>query len=238
MAKERGLEQISGHETGVDRHERLVFARRIEVNRLGDDFLARPAFALDEHRGAAGRNLRDQVENAQHRLAFTDDIVEAVALLEGAFELDILFFGTAAAHGFAHIRQELLVIPWLLDKVRSPGLHGVHGVLQRAVGSDHDDGERCVVIANGPQDLESILIRQSLIQQHQVEGLFAHARQALGGIGGRGNFVSFELEKSLERFADLGFVVDDEDSPSGGNGGRPRWMPREYTGVRHGVPSC
>ncbi len=97
MAEERGFQQIDGHGSGVDRDEGLVAARRVGVQRLGDQLLAGSAFALDEHGGAAGRDLRHQVEDAQHRLALADDVFKVIALLQGALELDVFFFGAVRA---------------------------------------------------------------------------------------------------------------------------------------------
>ncbi len=66
VAEQGGLEEIGGHGAGVDRHKGLVFARRVGVERLGDEFFAGAALALDEDGGAGGRDLRDEVEDAQH----------------------------------------------------------------------------------------------------------------------------------------------------------------------------
>ena len=93
VAEERGFQQIRRHCAGVDRNERPVAARRVGVDGLGDELLAGAALALDQNSRAAGRDLRDEVEEAQHRLALADDIFEVVALLERALELDDLFFG-------------------------------------------------------------------------------------------------------------------------------------------------
>ena len=66
---------------------RLLGARRVGVDRLGDQLLAGSGFAGDQDGRAAGRHLPHQVENLQHPLALADDVGEAVALLEGALEL-------------------------------------------------------------------------------------------------------------------------------------------------------
>ena len=88
VAEERGFEQIGGDGAGVDGDEGLVAAGRVGVDGLGDELFAGAAFALDEDGGAAGRDLRDEVEEAEHGVAFADDVFEGVALLEGALEVD------------------------------------------------------------------------------------------------------------------------------------------------------
>jgi len=62
------------------------------VDRFGDEFLAGAALALDENRGTAGRDLRYKVEDLEHDLALAHDISEVITLLEGTFELQVLFF--------------------------------------------------------------------------------------------------------------------------------------------------
>ncbi len=112
---------------------------RVHVDRFRDQLLAGSALALQQHRRAAGSHLRHQVEDAQHRLALADDVFEVVALLQRALELDDFFFSAAAADRGAHVGQQLLVVPGLLDEVGRARLHGVDGVLHRAIGGDHDD---------------------------------------------------------------------------------------------------
>src|SRR5258708_22718574 len=87
MSKERGLQQVCGHGSAVDRHKRAVLARRIGVDGLGDQLLAGAALSLDQNGGAAGRDLRDQIEDFEHDLALAYNIFKIVALLQGALEL-------------------------------------------------------------------------------------------------------------------------------------------------------
>src|SRR5215471_13706651 len=98
------------------------------MDRLGNELLAGAAFALNQYRGAAGRNLPDQVENAQHGFALTHDVFEVVALLESALELLVFFFGAATGDGCAYVSQELLVVPRLFNEVGGALLHGADGV--------------------------------------------------------------------------------------------------------------
>ncbi len=117
VAKEGRFEQIAGHGARIDGHKGFVPARGIGMERFRDQFLAGSAFALDQDGGAGGSYLRHQVEDAQHRLAFADDIFKVVALLECPLELDILFFRAMPGHRGADIGQKLFVIPGLLDEV-------------------------------------------------------------------------------------------------------------------------
>ena len=117
VPEERGFEQVGRHRAGVHRNERPVAPRRIQVDRFGDQFFAGPALALQQNGGAAGRHLRHQVENLQHGLALAHDVFKVVALLQGALELNVFFFGAVAGDGGANVGQQLFVVPGLLDEV-------------------------------------------------------------------------------------------------------------------------
>ncbi len=216
VAEERGLEQLGGHGAGVDGDEGLVAARRVGVDGLGDELLAGAAFALDEDGGAAGRDLGDEVEDAQHGLALADDVGEVVALLEGALELEVFFFGAVAGDGGANVGEQLFVVPGLLDEVFRAGADGFDDVVDGAVGGDHDDRQLGLALLDLRQQLEAALAGQGEVEQHEIEVLaFEHA-QALFAVAGHVDGVAFEREQHFERLADAGFVVDDQDAGGGG----------------------
>ena len=96
-------------------------------------------------------------------------------------------------------------------KLVAPGLHGVHGVLHRAVGRDHDDRQLGIALANVAQHLDAIAFRQCKIQQHQVERTISQARQALVAVVRRFHLVAFQIEQGLQRLANGGLIVNDQD---------------------------
>ncbi len=100
-----------------------------------------PLSPCSKHRRAAGRDLRHQIENLQHGLAFAHDVLEVVALLKCAFELDVLFFRPVARNRCTHIRQQLFIVPGLLDEICRARLHGFHRIFNRPVGGNHDHGK-------------------------------------------------------------------------------------------------
>jgi len=142
---------------GVDGDEGFIAARGVGVDGLGDQFLAGSALALNEHRGAAGSHLCDQVEDAQHDFALAHDVGEVVALLEGALELQVLFFGLVSSDGGADVGQQLLVVPGLLDEVFRAGPDGIHHIVNGAVGSDHDDRQLGLALLDQGQQFQAAL---------------------------------------------------------------------------------
>ena len=69
------------------------------MDRLGDDFFTRSAFAADQYGGAGGRDLSDQIEDGLHLVALADNVRKIVALLQGALELDVFIAQAAALDG-------------------------------------------------------------------------------------------------------------------------------------------
>ena len=153
--------------------------RRVQMNGLGNKFLAGSALPLQQHRGTAGRDLGHQVENLQHGLALAHDVFKVVALLQSALELNVLFFRAMPRDRSPHIRQQLFVVPWLLNEIRRAGLHRLYRILHRAVSGDHNDRQPRILQMNLCQQVHAIAIGQRQIEQHQIEAAFSHARQSL-----------------------------------------------------------
>ena len=73
MAEQLRLHERFGERGAVENHKRLVPARRKALDRLRDEFLARAAFAADQHRRAARRNLAYLLVDRPHGGAAADD---------------------------------------------------------------------------------------------------------------------------------------------------------------------
>ncbi len=117
MPKQRGLEQIRRHRSRIHGNEGFIAPWRVRMDCLRDQLFAGSALALDQHRRPARSHLRYQIEQTQHRLALPHDIFKGHALLQGSFEVHHLLFGAVFTDCHANIRQQLLVVPGLLDKV-------------------------------------------------------------------------------------------------------------------------
>jgi hypothetical protein len=234
VSEEGRFEQVGRRGAGVNRDERTVATGGIQMDRLGDEFLASPAFALQQHGGAAGSNLRDEVENLEHGLALAHDVFKVVALLERALELNIFFFRFLPGHGSAHVGQQLFVVPWLLDEIRGAGLHGADGVLDRAVGSDHDDGLLRMRQPDFTEHVHAVFVGEREVEHDDVERALADLRQPFARRSGNHDGVAFELKQRFQRFADFRFVVDDQNSARAGRCRFRRVSARDSRHFRHG----
>ena len=71
---------------------RLPRARAELMNRFGDQFLARAALALQQHRGGRRRHLFDHIKYLAHRRRFADDIFHSELRVELLVERDVFRF--------------------------------------------------------------------------------------------------------------------------------------------------
>ena len=109
VAEQLRLDQAVGQRGAVHLDERLVGARRVVVDGVGHQLLARARLASDEHGGVGGRHLRHLLVHLAHRPAAADDAREVVALLQLLPQLRVL------------VEQLLLVFldqPLNLDRLR------------------------------------------------------------------------------------------------------------------------
>ena len=90
VAEQLRLEQRLGHRAAVDRDERARRARARVVHRLGDHFLARPGFALDEDRGIGRRDTLHEIEHGLHGGGLRDEPGQPVALAQLRLEIGVL----------------------------------------------------------------------------------------------------------------------------------------------------
>ena len=203
------------------------------MERFRDQLFAGAAFAEEEDGRTAGRDLGDEVEDAQHGLAFADDVFKVVALLEGALKLDILFLGAIAGDRGANVGEELFVVPGLLDEVLRSGADSVDDIVYRPESGDHDDRQVGVALADLAEDFNAVEAGQSEIEENEVIGALADGVEpglaVVGGVDG----VAFEVQQGLEGFANAGFIVDDQD-PVGFFGVRGGRLGRQSQGCfRH-----
>ena len=90
VAEELGLDQALGQRGAAHPHERLARARRVVVDRVRDELLAGSRLSADENRRVSRGGLRDLLVELLHRPAVADDVLQVVAALQLALELEVL----------------------------------------------------------------------------------------------------------------------------------------------------
>src|SRR5439155_2325603 len=73
VAEKLAFQQVFRNGRTIDCQKGSLTAAAMMVNGAGHQFLARAALSRDQRGGVAGRELTDQLENALHRVAASDD---------------------------------------------------------------------------------------------------------------------------------------------------------------------
>ena len=167
-----------------------------------------------------GATWPDQIEQAHHALALADDVGEAVALLEGALEVGVLVFEKAPRDHAVDLDQQLLVVPGLGEIIVGAEFEGVDRGFDGAVGRDHEDRRFLVARAHLLEHVHAGHVGHHEIEQHQVVGSRIEFLQALAAVVGEFDEVAaFQGQKVVQTFADIQFIVDDQDLALGAGGG-------------------
>ena len=82
MAEELAFEDVFAQGGAVERHERLVLARAVDVESFGYKFFASTAFAQNQGRGRGGGQLAHFGDDGVHRFGVADDAFEAELFVE------------------------------------------------------------------------------------------------------------------------------------------------------------
>jgi len=94
VAEELALDQIGRKGRAVDNHKGPVRPRAFGVDGAGDELLADPGLAEDQHRGVARRDLPHLVEDVEQGVRAADDVLEAVLGKDLLAQVDILLLET------------------------------------------------------------------------------------------------------------------------------------------------
>ncbi len=146
----------------------VVGARAHGMNGLGDEFLAGSAFAGNQHRGAAGGHLGDEVHHLLHLVALAHQVGKGKAL-EGAAKLQVLSLKARLVQQVADFEQQLVVIPGLGDVALGAFAGGLEGHLAGVVRGNHDHADFRRVMFDDFQQIQAVAVRKINIEQHEVE---------------------------------------------------------------------
>ena len=107
-----------------------------------------------------------------HRPALADHLLEAVAVLEVPLEEDVLLLEAQLLEAAGDDDLQLLDVEGLDDVIQGAGLQGVDGLLDAAVGGDHDDRDLGVQAFDELQDVHAARLGHLDVGDDEVDGLF------------------------------------------------------------------
>jgi hypothetical protein len=212
VTEEFGLEQRFGEGRAVGDDEGAVLARAVVVEGAGDDVLAGPGLAGDEHGAVGGRDLGDELHDLAHAGRGADHVADAVPGLEfgaePAGQVDEVLAFERAGRG----DQELRRADGFFEVVEGPELDGFDGRLDRGVSRDDEDFGVGRDIARGAEQLDAVHLRHFDVEQEQVEVLLAEQIESFAGRRGGRDPVALVGEDAADALANHLFVIDGEHS--------------------------
>src|SRR5262245_61289850 len=113
MAEQFGLEEVFREGAAVDGDEGGELAEAVEVQRLGDEFLAGAALAEDQNRAVGIRDALDHAEDGLHFRGAADDLTELIFFLELFTEVNVFGDGLVVREGALDGELELIELEGL-----------------------------------------------------------------------------------------------------------------------------
>ena len=155
MTEELILEQALALTGTVERDVSVVHALGLVVQGTGDEFLAGPGLAGDQHRDHAWTDLLNRLDHLSHGCRVTDDALEAERGIDLALQTDIAVAKSDRLDRSVDQIPEDLQIERFLDEVVGATLESRLGRAHIAMGRDHDDLRIGLMLACVPQHFES-----------------------------------------------------------------------------------
>ncbi len=209
----------------IELDERPVGAGAQFVDAVGEDFLADAAVADDQDVGFARGDLLDQLEEFPHLRVFIDGLKLGLGALHPLFqafgflaELDRLLAQAFLFQRLAHEAEKLLGHVGFADEMERADLDRGDGVVERIVRGDDDDRQGGMLLADGPQQVESLAVGQSQVEQQNVGVMLGDHFPGLASRERGGDGVAAPLQDGGERRLDVAFVIDDSDYGFGAHG--------------------
>ena len=124
----------------------------------------------------------------------------------------MLVVGPGPAQQRPHAREQLLQRERLHHVVVGARVESVHAVGDRVARRQHQHRGSVVALAQHPADLEAVELRHQHVEHDRVRVLPRCRRQRLLAVAGQRNLIALQINRALERAAQLRLVVHDQDS--------------------------
>jgi len=138
MTEQFTLQKIFRDRAAINGNQWVVPAGAVEMDRLGHQFLARAALAVNQNGTVRVGDLLDRTEHFLHAVAVTQQLSQIVLLLQVVPEMDILCFKLGIGYGTLDGDFNQVVLEGFGNKVESAQFHRLHGVTDGAVSGDDD----------------------------------------------------------------------------------------------------
>ena len=213
MTEELALEQGVVEHCAIECNERALATAVGDMDRLGDELLARARFSLNQDGRTQRTDLLDQVEDPPHLRAFGHHGVKAVVAAKLSAQVLQLVHEPAPLERSFHQETQVVGFIRLREIIVGAGFHGTQGVGRVAVGGEHDDSHRHLFLAQAREQLEAAHIGHAQIGDHEVKRLGAKSLQSHPSVARRLDLVVLDFQYLAQVVAIELHVVDHQDSP-------------------------
>ena len=208
MAEELAFNQVFRDGGAIYLDEHGVFTQALRVDGERHQLFPRARFAIDEHPPVGGGHQGNLLPQRFQRDALPHQLALGLHLF-----LKIAVFAAQPSGVNRVLDQDqcLFQRERFFQEVIGAKLGGAHRGLNGAMAGDHDDLGRIVGGAQFLQGFQAIHVRQPYIEKHNFEVVLLQDFQAgLAAARDRG-LVAFIFERAFQRFANLLFVVNDQN---------------------------
>ena len=214
VAEELTLHQFAGNRGTVHFDERAVLPDRGLVDGARHQLLAAAVLAGDEDPGVGRSDASHQLADLRQRGAVTNHGEARVGDLgEALAQPGVLAREAPVIERALDRHQEAIGIERLLEEVKGPVLHRLHGRGDRAVAGDHHHTHVRILLLQLLQRLDAIDPLHLDVEQDQVERTEPEGRQRLAPRTGGGNLIPLVAEHLRQDVANRALVVDHQDPP-------------------------
>ena len=141
MPEEFAFKQAFGERRAIHPNEIIVTPRSVAVERLGNQFLARAAFAMDEDGGFALSDFLHLFADLEQPRVLADRVVQSLLrFFERLAQIAIFGFQRVVLFQPLHPHLDLVRRDRLEQVVEGAELHGLDRIFDGAVSGDHNDG--------------------------------------------------------------------------------------------------
>src|SRR4029079_10604572 len=188
-----------------------MLAVAVKMQAARDQFLAGPAFALNQNRAVGVGNLVNQAINELHFLARSNDVLKFILILELLAEVNVLPEGRLIIQSALHRHLQLVDLKWLGHVIVSAHLHRFDRGFHRGISGYQNHRGLPEMLAVVAQYIEPGHCFHPNIGNDDVRLNRIHLFDRFWGGIERENLVTFFPAKCHDDFDHCRLVIDDYD---------------------------
>jgi hypothetical protein len=224
VPEELAFDEILRDRRAVDRDVGLGRAMAVAVQAARHEFLAGAALAGDHHRGVAGGELADDLEDLLHGRRGADDALLVLLRVDDRLVAGRGLAVGLGAQGAFDQGEQLGRIEGFNHVVEGAELHRLDGGLRGAEGRHEDHQLLRVGRADVLERLQARHAGHAVVEQHDIGRLFLDGGHAFLTARGLLHLVVLRRKHAVQRVANFGVVIDDENAGDcGGFGHQAVW---------------